>query len=103
MIKDSIVNKPKLAFIGGGNMATSLIGGLLEKGFCSKNITVSDPLEKNLSQLSQKFGVNTTSDNSVAARNTDLVVLSIKPQILQSVCKALVTSLKNMPPMIGSH
>ena len=77
MIKDSIVNKPKLAFIGGGNVATSLIGGLLEKGFCSKNITVSDPLEKNLSQLSLKFGVNTTSDNSVAARNTDLVVLSI--------------------------
>ena len=101
MIKDSTVNKPKLAFIGGGNMARSLVGGLLEKGFYSKNITVSDPLEKNLNQLSQRFGVNTTSDNSVAVRNADLVVLSIKPQIMQSVCKALVVSLKNMPPIIS--
>ena len=101
MIKDSTVNKPKLAFIGGGNMAKSLVGGLLEKGFYSKNITVSDPLEKNLNQLSQRFGVNTTSDNSVAVRNADLVVLSIKPQIMQSVCKALVVSLKNMPPIIS--
>ena len=101
MIKDSIVNKPKLAFIGGGNMAASLVGGLLEKGFCSKNVTVSDPLKKNLNQLSQRFGVNTTSDNSVAVRNADLVVLSIKPQIMQSVCKALVASLKNMPPIIS--
>ena len=101
MIKDSTVNKPKLAFIGGGNMARSLVGGLLEKGFYSKNITVSDPLEKNLNKLSQRFGVNTTSDNYVAVRNADLVVLSIKPQTMQSVCKALVVSLKNMPPIIS--
>ena len=101
MIKDSTVNKPKLAFIGGGNMAKSLVGGLLKKGFYSKNITVSDPLEKNLNQLSQRFGVNTTSDNSVAVRNADLVVLSIKPQIMQSVCKALIVSLKNMPTIIS--
>jgi pyrroline-5-carboxylate reductase len=40
------VDKPKLAFIGGGNMAKSLIGGLLEKGFSSKCISVSDPVEK---------------------------------------------------------
>ena len=51
------MDKPKLAFIGGGNMAKSLIGGLLDKGFPSKHISVSDPVEKNLAQLNHKFGI----------------------------------------------
>ena len=95
------MDKPKLAFIGGGNMAKSLIGGLLEKGFSSKCISVSDPVEKNLAQLSHKFGIATTSNNSVAARDADLIVLCVKPQILESVCKGLQVSLNQMPPAIS--
>jgi pyrroline-5-carboxylate reductase len=95
------VDKPRLAFIGGGNMAKSLIGGLIDKGFSSRCISVSDPVEKNLDQLNRKFGIATTSDNSIAAKDVDLIVLCVKPQILESVCKELQASLNQTPPVIS--
>jgi len=95
------VDKPRLAFIGGGNMAKSLIGGLIDKGFSSRCISVSDPVEKNLDQLNRKFGIATTSDNSIAAKDVDLIVLCVKPQILESVCRELQASLNQTPPAIS--
>jgi pyrroline-5-carboxylate reductase len=95
------VDKPRLAFIGGGNMAKSLIGGLIDKGFSSRCISVSDPVEKNLDQLNRKFGIATTSDNSIAAKDVDLIVLCVKPQILESVCKEIQASLNQTPPAIS--
>ncbi|MAD58436.1 MAG: pyrroline-5-carboxylate reductase [Porticoccus sp.] len=95
------MDKPKLAFIGGGNMAKSLIGGLLDKGFPSKHISVSDPVEKNLAQLNHKFGIVTSPDNCVAAENADLIVLCVKPQILESVCRGLKATLNQIPPAIS--
>ena len=95
------MDKPKLAFIGGGNMAKSLIGGLIDEGFSSRCISVSDPVKKNLDQLNRKFGITTTSDNSIAAKDVDLIVLCVKPQILESVCKELQASLNQTPPVIS--
>ena len=95
------MDKPRLAFIGGGNMAKSLICGLIDKGFSSRCISVSDPVEKNLDQLNRKFGIATTSDNSIAAKDVDLIVLCVKPQILESVCKELQASLNQTPPAIS--
>ena len=95
------MDKPRLAFIGGGNMAKSLIGGLIDKGFSSSCISVSDPVEKNLDQLNRKFGIATTSDNSIAAKDVDLIVLCVKPQILESVCRELQASLNQTPPAIS--
>ena len=95
------MDKPRLAFIGGGNMAKSLIGGLIDEGFSSRCISVSDPVEKNLDQLNRKFGIATTSDNSIAAKDVDLIVLCVKPQILESVCKELQASLNQTPPAIS--
>ena len=95
------MDKPRLAFIGGGNMAKSLIGGLIDKVFSSRCISVSDPVEKNLDQLNRKFGIATTSDNSIAAKDVDLIVLCVKPQILESVCRELQASLNQTPPAIS--
>jgi pyrroline-5-carboxylate reductase len=95
------VNKPKIAFIGGGNMAKSLIGGLINKGFSSRYICVSDPVKENLDQLNRKFGIATALDNSIAAKDVDLMVLCVKPQILESVCKELQASLNQTPPVIS--
>ena len=95
------MNKPKIAFIGGGNMAKSLIGGLINKGFSSRYICVSDPVKENLDQLNRKFGIATALDNSIAAKDVDLMVLCVKPQILESVCKELQASLNQMPPVIS--
>ena len=58
------MSKPTLAFIGGGNMATSLVGGLLEQGYpATTRIIVSDPMEENRDRLQKQFGINTSSDN----------------------------------------
>jgi pyrroline-5-carboxylate reductase len=95
------VDKPRLAFIGGGNMAKSLIGGLIDKGFSSRCISVSDPVKENLDQLNRKFGIATTSDNTIVVKDVDLIVLCVKPQILESVCKEIQASLNQTPPAIS--
>ncbi len=94
------MNKPTLAFIGGGNMATSLIGGLLEKDFPAGNITASDPMKENRDRLSQQFGINTTDDNNKAAL-ADIIVLAIKPQVMKQVAQGLRPALAHHPLIIS--
>jgi len=86
------LNQDKLAFIGGGNMATSLIGGLLANSYQASNIAVFDIDEDRLASLSQQFGICTTTDNGIAVDGADIVVLAVKPQIMQSACEQLAES-----------
>lgn len=79
----------KLTFIGAGNMATSIIGGLIQEGFAANNISASDPNKASLDTLSADFGINTTSDNLTACASADIIVLAVKPQILRSVAASL--------------
>lgn len=95
------MSKPTLAFIGGGNMATSLVGGLLEKGYPASNITVSDPMQENRDRLHQQFGINTTEDNLSASTNADVVMLAIKPQVMKAVAEELSSALSHQPLVIS--
>lgn len=83
----------KITFIGAGNMASSIIGGLIAKGSDPKSITASDPNEDNLKRLSAQYGINTQSDNNLACQAADTLVLAVKPQILKAVCTALSAHL----------
>ncbi|HCM06735.1 MAG TPA: pyrroline-5-carboxylate reductase, partial [Oceanospirillales bacterium] len=74
-----------ICFIGGGNMATSLIGGLIAQGHPADSISVSDPNESQRSELEQKFSIKTFSDCAPAMENADIVVLAVKPQIMKTV------------------
>jgi pyrroline-5-carboxylate reductase len=78
-----------LAFIGGGNMARSLIGGLITNGFDAQAIHVADPSTETLQSLSAQYPVQTFTDNSAAIANADVVILAVKPQQLQQVCREL--------------
>ncbi len=78
----------RIAFIGGGNMATSLVGGLIAAGADPASILVTEPDENRRSELSAQFGIATAADN-VAALEQDVVVLAVKPQLMQPVCKQL--------------
>jgi pyrroline-5-carboxylate reductase len=78
----------KISFIGGGNMARAIIGGLKNNGFDTKAITVIDPDAEKRMQLAHEFNVQ-ISDSSVDIRNTDVVVLAVKPQQLREVCHQL--------------
>lgn len=78
-----------LAFIGGGNMATSLMGGLIAGGCSAQSLWVADPDRSKLDRLHRRFGVNTTPDNLQAAREAEVVILAVKPQQLKLVAEAL--------------
>ena len=74
-----------IAFIGAGNMAEAMIRGLLRgKVFRPEQITASGPLTEHLSDFQEKYGISTTTDNRAAAQ-AQIVVLSVKPQILSHV------------------
>ena len=77
-----------ISFIGGGNMAQALIGGLIARGLPATRITVSDPVEQ-IRQLLLEKDVHVTDNNVAAIKDADVVVLAVKPQVLGSVLKPL--------------
>ncbi len=77
-----------LHFVGGGNMAASLIGGLIESGFPANCIQVTDPNDDIQASLKERFGVVASEVLSLGA--ADAVVLCVKPQIMPAVLPTLV-------------
>jgi pyrroline-5-carboxylate reductase len=93
----------KIAFIGGGNMAAALIGGLMRKGLVAKRIAVADPSAVALERLSAAYGVATGGDNDAAVRDAEVIVLAVKPQHMRSVVLALRNSIAGVPaPLVLS-
>ena len=90
------VSDSNIGFIGGGNMATSLIGGLVATGTAPGTIWVSDPETPKLDALTRRFGVNASGDNGIVASRCATVVLAVKPQIMNTVVQALA-------PVLGEH
>ncbi len=77
----------KAGFIGAGNMAEAMIKGLLASGsFKKKDIILSDVSAERLSYLSSQYGVTTTSDNKETVKTSDIVIFSVKPQVIPAVC-----------------
>ena len=91
-----------IAFIGGGNMALSLIGGLVADGYDEKKIIVSDKNRDQLAALSARFGIQSAADNAQAARMADVVVFAVKPQVLESVARELSETVRKRRPLVVS-
>ena len=92
----------KITFIGAGNMARSLVAGLVEDN-AAVEITVSDPNEEQLDIIRGKWPVcQATTDNHAAISEADIVVLAVKPQIMQLVCEGLQDSVQQSKPLIIS-
>ena len=90
-----------LAFIGGGNMARSLIGGLIAQGLPARQIIVSDPMEAQRQLLATQYGVRVTDSNAEAAVAAQIIVLAVKPQELRGVAQALASTLSHQPLIIS--
>jgi pyrroline-5-carboxylate reductase len=87
--------KKTLGFIGGGNMAAALVKGLLHSKVVPPNaIIVSDVKEDRLEMLREKHGVRTTADNHELVREADVVVLSVKPQVIDKVLGAIGSDIR---------
>lgn len=82
-----------ITFIGGGNMAQALIGGLIARGLPSTRITVSDPVPQ-IQELLLQQDVNVTDNNITAIANADVILLAVKPQTLAQVLQPLAGKLK---------
>ncbi|MEO5573415.1 MAG: pyrroline-5-carboxylate reductase [Gammaproteobacteria bacterium] len=91
-----------IAFIGGGNMASSLIGGLIADGCAAHNIWVADPDAAKLAELKARFSVNTTHSNQQAAAQAQTVILAVKPQALRAVAQDLAATVKHYKPLVIS-
>lgn len=78
-----------IAFIGGGNMARSLIGGLVSDGVPPERIRVADPGAGQRRELAERFGVQTGDDNVRIVEGADVVVLAVKPQVMRQVASVL--------------
>jgi pyrroline-5-carboxylate reductase len=84
----------RLTFIGGGNMATALIGGLVAKGFAPSSIKVVEVVAEARARLEQAFGVACFDRAQTAAPFGDVVVLAVKPQQMREVAQALAGALR---------
>jgi pyrroline-5-carboxylate reductase len=84
----------RLAFIGGGNMAEALLKGFLAaRLFPPESLGVSDVREDRLALLARSYGVRTTLDNGTAAREADILILAVKPQVIHPVVEGLRTAV----------
>jgi len=77
----------KIGFIGGGNMANSLISGLIASGHSAQQIWVSDSDQEKLSSLATNMHINTSATNDALIAEVDVVVLAVKPQLIAAVIK----------------
>ncbi|RLA21615.1 MAG: pyrroline-5-carboxylate reductase [Gammaproteobacteria bacterium] len=96
------MKKAKIGFIGGGNMAGSLIKGLIADSYPADDIWVSDPDESKLKAYRDQLGVNATIDNDELVNEVSVVVLAVKPQILKPVSMGIKEAVKKSAPLVVS-
>ncbi|CAK0773123.1 Pyrroline-5-carboxylate reductase [Gammaproteobacteria bacterium] len=92
----------KISFIGGGNMARSLLGGLIAGGFNPTRLCVADPGEDQRELVQARFGVRAVVSNEEVAQIADVLVLAVKPQILKSVAQSLAPLVQENRPLVIS-
>ncbi|MGN4446842.1 pyrroline-5-carboxylate reductase [Bacillus cereus group sp. MYBK79-1] len=86
----------QIGFIGCGNMGMAIIGGMLNKKVVSANhVICSDLNTTNLKHANEKYGLTTTIDNNEVAKNADILILSIKPDLYPSVINEIKEVIKN--------
>lgn len=93
---------PTIGFIGAGNMAGSLIGGLRAKGWPTDKLCAADPHALALEALAQQHGICTLPDNQAVVHRSDILVLAVKPQVMRTVAEALAPDVVARRPLLVS-
>jgi pyrroline-5-carboxylate reductase len=101
MQRKILLNSPKIAFIGAGNMAKAIIGGLLAEDYSHSDIIATAPRVETLDKVHEQFSIHITTDNAQAAAWADVVVLAVKPQLLKEVALGIKDALTHKPLIIS--
>lgn len=97
-----MTNTSKIAFIGAGNMANALIGGMLARDFDAGNIIATDPYTPGLDAICEQYSIGRADNNASAAEAADVVVLAVKPQVLSQAISEMQGALKQNKPLLVS-
>ncbi|MDH5183463.1 MAG: pyrroline-5-carboxylate reductase [Gammaproteobacteria bacterium] len=96
------MTQASIGFIGGGNMARSLIGGLIADHYPNTLISVSEPDAATRGKLAAEFSIQTVEDNQQLASSVDVLVLAVKPQMMKQVTEAMRDSVQAKHPLVVS-
>ena len=91
-----------ITFIGAGNMATSLIGGLVATGYPAQSIRACDPLPARREEITAQFGVAAAERADDLIEGSDVVVLAVKPQVLRDVVLGISGQTRAANPLVLS-
>lgn len=94
--------KKRIAFVGGGNMASCLLGGLIARGTLAATIVVAEPLAEQRAKLEGRFGVVTRASGADAVGEADVVVLAVKPQQMAEAARAIAPVVASRRPLVIS-
>jgi pyrroline-5-carboxylate reductase len=92
----------RIGFLGGGNMARALIGGLLARGLPAAHLSVGEPAAQARELLARDFKVRVSADNRIAIDSCELIILAVKPQEAGRVLQALAPQLRSTRPVLVS-
>jgi pyrroline-5-carboxylate reductase len=95
-------SKPSVAVIGGGNMASSLIAGLIADGYPKTAICVAEPDATRRQDLNDRYGVRAVADNREAVAGAATLVLCVKPQLAPAVCREIGSLVSELGPLVIS-
>jgi pyrroline-5-carboxylate reductase len=79
----------QIGFIGAGNMAQAIIGGLIKTGTQAEQITIYEPNAEKADKLVSSLGIHVADDNTVVFESCDVIVLAVKPQVMKTVLESV--------------
>ena len=96
------MNDASLTFIGGGNMADSLVGGLIADGWDPARIRVADTDPGQRERMAARHQVATSPDNIQAITDADVVLIAVKPQVMAGVAQSIAAAVAQQRPLVIS-
>jgi len=96
------MNASTIAFVGGGNMARSLVGGLVARGTPGTSIRIAEPVDALRDALARDFDARVFADGAVAVEGAATWVLAVKPQVMRAACEALAPQARATRPLVVS-